>query len=204
MTHAETSYMMIVMKNLMTIYLQSYGYGFPMVVAFNKGKALDIDIKNPNIVDKRISVFRGGKLISTEPCLPDDIFMQVLILRLQDEKDEKVLEEVFKIVGKKYNPDACAFMQSCFYGEYDDPLSISNDTMTADPNVFNVLNISYFTKEDPIPRICVMPFINKGEVKENSSLFEEREDTSKYNVLMIGCGWFLPYPNIKSIVQNPY
>jgi hypothetical protein len=208
MTHVETSYMMTFVRKLMEIYLRSYGYGYPMIVAFNKGKDLKLDIKNPSIIDSRTSAFRDGKLITEErerPFGPEDVFMQTIMLRLKSEEDEKVIAELFKTVGQKYSPDACAYMQSCLYGEYDDPSLISEDDMNIDPEVLHVLNISYFTREDPVPRICVIPFINKGEVQDNEIPDdEEGERKLKYTVLMVGCGWFKPYYKVNPIIQNPY
>lgn len=211
MTHVEVSYMMVFAKNLMDIYLQKYGYGYPMIVTFNKGKDLEINLQHPNIIDNRTSVIRDGNFIDEGPYEAEDIFMQVLMLKLQTQGDDQKLFDLYKMVAHQYDPDACAYMQSCLYGEFEDPDLVSEDDMNHDPDIIHVINFSYFTREDATPRICVVPYINKGKMKEMEEevsfeevLEDEDNSKAKFEVLIIGNGWLTPYYKVEPLVNYPY
>lgn len=215
LTHVEVSYMLTFVKKLVELNLKSYGYGFPLVVAINKGKALPVNCEHPNILDRSTCVVRDGRFIEDGSREPNDIFMQVLMLRLQEEDDAENIVMLYKNVAQQYDPDACVFVQTCLYNEYSDPSVISEQDMNVDPEVIHVVNFTYYTREDPRPRMCVSPLINKGSRDENDLALndlvgEENEDRDgrglrpRFQVLMIGCGWFTPYHKVESIMGNPY
>ena len=216
MTHVEVSYMMVFVKKVMDIYLQKYGYGYPMIVAFNKGKDLEINLQHDSIIDNRTSVIRDGNFIEEGPYEPDDVFMQILMLKLQTKGDDQKLFDLYRTIAHQYDPDACAYMQSCLYGEFEDPTLISEDDMNHDPDVIHVVNYSYFLREDTSPRICVVPYINKGRLKDEDTeiyvesmeelneALDEDDTKAKFEVLIVGNGWLTPYHKVDPLVDYPY
>ena len=165
LTHVEMGFQMGFVFKLAELNLKSFGHTFPFIVAVNKGKNKEILLDSHVIMDTKICKIREGMLLEDEEAEPNDVYVNVLLMRLKTDEDEETISGTFKEVACKYMPDAMAYVQSCLYNEYPDPNNVSRDTMVQDPENINVIHMCYYLKDDPIARISIMPFINKGESK---------------------------------------
>jgi hypothetical protein len=206
LTHVEMSFQMNFVVKLVELNLKAYGHTFPFIVAVNKGKNRNILLESPTIMDTKICRVREGMLLEDEEAEPNDTYVNVLLLRLKTDEDEASIPGIFKEIADKYEPEGLVYIQSCLYNEYPDPNSVSRDTMVQDPENINVIHMCYYLRGDPIARISIMPFINKGVKKSDIPKFEapDVEEEKEYQILMSNCGWFVPYHKIEALMKYPY
>lgn len=208
-THVGMSFQMGFIMKLVELNLRKYGHTYPFIVAVNKGKALDITFDSSSVMDTKVCRIREGMLLVEEAPEPNDTYVEIVMLRLRSDEDEKAISEIYEEVANKYSPDAIGYVQSCLYNEYPDPNTVTRDTMLQDPENIQVINMSYYLNGDPIPRISIMPFINKGMDKDSErakELFESlgEETPNENKIIIASCGWFTPYYKIEPFMPYPY
>lgn len=216
MSHTEVSFQMAFVLKLFKHSLGKYGYSYPFIATFNKGKKLPMDVKADLLLEQKTYSVRNGCNIESndleEPAqfVPDteDLYVSILLLKLNTKEDEKLTVKLFKSLARQYDPDAIAYINSCWYNEYENPDSVSDEEVLTNPDSVRAIHCCYYKREDNIARMCVLPFINKGKHKQEHPSFEETEEIGdpelRHDVLVCGCGWFTNYPKLGPFVKNPY
>lgn len=206
LNHIEMSFQMGFIAKLVELNLKSYGHTYPFIVTVNKGKDLKVNVEGSNVLDTKLCRVRDGLLLVEEEPKADDIYINITMMRLRTDEDEASIPIKFNSIAKVYDPDAIAYVQSCLYNEYPDPDSVKRDTMLQDPENIHVIHICYYLKDDPIARISIMPFINKGVDKGSAPSFnkETLKEDEEHTIVMANCGWFTPYFRIDPLMQYPF
>ena len=220
MTHVEASYVITYLKKLMELNLKSFGFGYPLIAVLSKGKRIKIDLKDPLMLDGGFLIVRDGKYRKDIPPYSfNDFYINIFMLRIQDEEDAKKIGDLYKRIATTYDPDACVFFEMGLYNDYSESSVVTEKDMHWDPETIEVVSTIYYLKDDPVPRMSISPFINKGKREDvvddsGNSLADilgmEGEELDgrgmrpQYEVLAVGSGWFKPYAEVEALIGNPY
>jgi hypothetical protein len=217
MTHVEVSYQMGFILKVVRLHLEKFGCAYPLVITLNKGSGIHMNVNADVVLDQKMYVVRRGELIDLEgaedptfvPTL-DDVYVTILMFKLRSKEDEKLTLKLFKALAQQYKPDAIAYVNSCMYNEYDNPKSISDEAVISNPDSVRVIHCCYYIDGDPQVSMCVLPFLNRGELSteipsiEDMDRDEEDIPDKQYDIFVSDCGWFTAYSKLDPFVKYPY
>jgi hypothetical protein len=202
--HIDISYNMRHLIKETKRFLGVCGQLYPTIYLINKAKAIEISLTSDILILNTEYMISDEGLIQKDDfrfSFPkmDDCYVTSLMFRVSNKKEENETLKLFKSLTKTYNPDAIAYLRNCWYGEYPDPDKMKDEDVLRDPDAVRILWYCYYKRGDPQATMCVMPFINRGEIKKDNF-----NKTKNYDITIANSGWFLKDPMFKEYVKYPY
>ena len=194
-THAEASFSVSMSVEKMFEFMRKHGHHYPVLYALNKGEPMDVsDCLNGSV----ISHDAEEKHLSH----PEHrVYRAAIGFKNMEPEDEANIQKAADDLAKKLNPDAIALVIACIYDEFDEGDNVPK-TLDADPEAFKVLHSCYWTREDPEPKVSMVPYVCMDN--EGSTPKDNTDEEVNCGVSSVAFPWLTAPKKLGTKILDPY
>jgi len=194
-THAEASFSVSMSIEKMFKFMRKHGHHYPVLFALNKGEPVDIDkCLNKSVISHDAE--------EKDPSHPEyRVYRAAMGFQNFGPEDEQNIQMAADKMAKELDPDGIALVIACLYDEFDEDDEIP-ETLGTDPEAFRVLHSCYWTREDPEPKVAMVPYV----CRENSEAtpMDNMESDINCGVASMAFPWMTNPKKLGTKLLDPY